>query len=73
MFKKVIIADTVSVWATYGFDTLTDPNFFESWTTSLCYTLQLYFDFSGYTDMAIGAALILGFKIPKNFNARFKS
>lgn len=73
MFKKVIIADTVSVWATYGFDTLTDPNFFESWTTSICYTLQLYFDFSGYTDMAIGAALIFNIKIPQNFNSPYRA
>ena len=54
LFKKVVIADTFAVWATAGFDTATTLNFFEAWATSLSYTFQLYFDFSGYTDMAIG-------------------
>ena len=53
LFKKVVIADTFAVWATAGFDTATTLNLFEAWATSLSYTFQLYFDFSGYTDMAI--------------------
>jgi len=73
LFKKVIIADTFSVWATTGFDTATALNFVEAWTASLSYTFQLYFDFSGYTDMAIGVALLFNIKLPINFNAPYKA
>ena len=73
LFKKVVIADTLALWATSGFDTATTLNFLEAWTVSLSYTFQLYFDFSGYTDMAIGAALLLNIKIPINFNSPYKA
>jgi D-alanyl-lipoteichoic acid acyltransferase DltB (MBOAT superfamily) len=45
----------------------------EAWITSLSYTFQLYFDFSGYTDMAIGAALLFNIKLPLNFNSPYKA
>ncbi|MFT6895645.1 MAG: alginate O-acetyltransferase complex protein AlgI [Paraglaciecola sp.] len=73
LFKKVVIADTFSVWATTGFDAATTLNLFEAWATSLSYTFQLYFDFSGYTDMAVGLALIFNIKIPINFNSPYKA
>jgi alginate O-acetyltransferase complex protein AlgI len=73
LFKKVIIADTFSVWANTGFDTATTLNLFEAWATSLSYTFQLYFDFSGYTDMAIGLALLFNIKLPVNFNSPYKA
>ncbi|QDF29531.1 MBOAT family O-acyltransferase [Halarcobacter anaerophilus] len=73
LFKKVVIADTFAVWATNGFDTALTLNFFEAWATSLSYTFQLYFDFSGYTDMAIGAALLFNIKLPINFNSPYKA
>ncbi len=73
LFKKVVIADSFAVWATAGFDTATTLNFFEAWATSLSYTFQLYFDFSGYTDMAIGAALLFNIKLPINFNSPYKA
>ena len=73
LFKKVVIADTFSTWATLGFNNSMVLNFFEAWITSLSYTLQLYFDFSGYTDMAIGAALLLNIKLPINFNSPYKA
>ena len=73
LFKKVVIADNFAVWATVGFDTATTLNFFEAWATSLSYTFQLYFDFSGYTDMAIGAALLFNIKLPINFNSPYKA
>jgi D-alanyl-lipoteichoic acid acyltransferase DltB (MBOAT superfamily) len=72
-FKKVVIADTFSVWATQGFDIATTLNLFEAWATSLSYTFQLYFDFSGYTDMAIGIALLFNIKLPINFNSPYKA
>ena len=73
LFKKVVIADTFAVWANKGFDTASSLNFFEAWATSLSYTFQLYFDFSGYTDMAIGAALLFNIKLPFNFNSPYKA
>ena len=73
LFKKVVIADTFAVWATAGFDTATTLNLLESWITSLSYTFQLYFDFSGYTDMAIGIALLFNIKLPINFNSPYKA
>nr|MBL0703248.1 MBOAT family protein [Sulfurospirillum sp.] len=73
LFKKVVIADTFALWATAGFDTATTLNLFEAWATSLSYTFQLYFDFSGYTDMAIGLALLFNIKLPINFNSPYKA
>ena len=73
LFKKVVIADTFAVWATNGFDVATTLNFFEAWATSLSYTFQLYFDFSGYADMAIGLALFFNIKLPINFNSPYKA
>lgn len=73
LFKKVVIADTFAVWATNGFDNAVTLNLIEAWATSLSYTFQLYFDFSGYTDMAIGAALLFNIKLPINFNSPYKA
>lgn len=73
LFKKVAIADLFSGWATLGFDNSTELGFFDAWVTSLSYTFQLYFDFSGYTDMAIGAALLFNIRLPINFNSPYKA
>ncbi len=73
LFKKVLIADSFAIWATQGFDHAENLAFFAAWFTSLSYTFQLYFDFSGYTDMAIGIALMFNIKLPINFNSPYKS
>lgn len=73
LVKKVVIADTLAPFANYGFDQATSLTLFEAWVTSLSYTFQLYFDFSGYSDMAIGAALLFNIKLPFNFNSPYKS
>jgi len=73
LFKKVVIADTFALWATHGFSNSENITFLDSWVTSLSYTFQLYYDFSGYTDMAIGAALLFNIVLPINFNSPFKS
>ncbi len=73
LFKKVIIADQFAIWATAGFDNALTLELFEAWSTSLSYTFQLYFDFSGYCDMAVGAALLFNIKLPINFNSPYKS
>jgi len=73
LFKKVIIADTFATWATAGFDGGQTLTLLDAWMTSLSYTFQLYYDFSGYTDMAIGAALLFNIRLPINFNSPYKA
>lgn len=73
LFKKVVIADTFAVFVTNGFDNAQTLNLIEAWVTSLSYTFQLYFDFSGYVDMAIGIALLFNIKLPINFNSPYKA
>jgi len=73
MFKKVIIADTFAIWANNGFDGGKTLDFISAWATSLSYTFQLYFDFSGYCDMAIGASLLFNIWLPINFNSPYKA
>ena len=73
LFKKVVIADSFASLVDKGFDISTTLNFIEAWSVSLSYTFQLYFDFSGYTDMAIGAGLLFNIKIPINFNSPYKA
>jgi alginate O-acetyltransferase complex protein AlgI len=65
--KKVLIADSVAPLAEAAFSA-PSPTFADAWTGTLAYTIQLFFDFSGYTDMAIGLALMIGFVFPENFN-----
>ncbi len=73
LFKKVVIADYFAVWATLGFDQSNELSFLGAWTASLSYALQLYFDFSGYTDMAIGSARMFNIELPLNFNSPYKA
>lgn len=73
LFKKVAIADNFSIIVNSGFDQTQGLSFIEGWIVSLSYTMQLYFDFSGYTDMAIGVALLFNIKLPTNFNSPYKA
>jgi len=73
LFKKVAIADTFAAWANTGFANSASLTVAEGWITSLSYTMQLYFDFSGYSDMAIGLALMFNIRLPLNFNSPYKS
>jgi alginate O-acetyltransferase complex protein AlgI len=73
LFKKVVIADTFAVWANNGYDNLNDLTMIQAWVTSLSYTLQLYYDFSGYTDMALGSSQMFNIRLPINFNSPYKS
>ena len=69
--KKVLIADKLAPLANYYFDGIAVGSTFSAtglWIGSIAYSLQLFFDFSGYTDMAIGIARMLGFKMCENFN-----
>lgn len=71
--KKVLLADSFGVYAQSGFLHVGQLTFFDGWLTALCYMLQLYFDFSGYSDMAVGIAWMLNIKIPINFNSPYKA
>ena len=65
--KKVLIADGVATIADRVFAS-PDPTAAEAWLGALAYTVQLYFDFSGYSDMAVGLGLMMGFRFMENFN-----
>ncbi len=74
--KKVLIADSFAPYAAGVFDhasPLAQPGLAVAWTGALAYTFQIYFDFSGYCDMAIGISKILGVDLPINFNSPYKS
>ena len=73
LFKKVLVADTLSVWAIRGFDETAALAFLDAWAISLCYTFQIYYDFSGYTDIAIGSGYLFNIKLPTNFNSPYKA
>ncbi len=68
--KKVLIADAISPLADVAFNA-NAPTLADAWLGTAAYSLQLFFDFSGYTDMAIGLALMIGFVFPENFNAPY--
>lgn len=70
--KKVVIADTIAPLVDTGF-ALSNPSMADAWLAALAYTAQLYFDFSGYADMAIGLGLMLGFRFVENFNQPYIS
>ena len=71
--KKVLIADSIAPFANTGFDKMNSLTFIEGWLTSISYSMQLYFDFSGYCDMAMGIALMFNIVLPLNFNSPYKS
>ena len=76
LFKKVVLADGISIYASPVFDAAEAGvvlTFFEAWGGALAYTFQLYFDFSGYSDMAIGLARMFGIRLPLNFNSPYKA
>ncbi len=73
LFKKVVIADTFSVWATAGFDTSQPLTLIPAWLASLSYTFQLYFVFSGFCDMAEGIGWMCFISLPVNFNSPYKA
>jgi alginate O-acetyltransferase complex protein AlgI len=77
LFKKVVIADSLAPFVKKIFDFAANPSydflFPDAVIGASAYSLQLYFDFSGYSDMAIGLALMFGFKLPINFNSPYKA
>lgn len=73
LFKKVIIADKLVIYANRIFADTTNLTMLDAWGGSLAYTLQLYFDFSGYSEMAIGLGLMFNYNLPLNFNLPYRA
>ena len=71
--KKVLLADELAIYVPPVFDAPHSPMFIESWAAAITYTLQLYFDFSGYSDMAVGLSRLFGISLPINFNSPYKA
>ena len=74
LIKKILIADQLAKIANPAFN-LSTPNFtpYIAWLALLAFTLQIYYDFSGFTDMAIGLGRVFGFTLPENFDQPFTS
>lgn len=73
LFKKVVIADSLGGYVDLPFAHAAELQFLEAWTAALAYSLQLYFDFSAYSEMAMGLALLFGLRLPVNFNSPYKA
>ena len=73
LFKKLMIADTLGKAVDWGFNNVPDLYSMDIWIVMLCYTLQIYFDFSGYCDMAAGVSLLFNIELPVNFNSPYKA
>ncbi|MCK5529524.1 MAG: MBOAT family protein [Kiritimatiellae bacterium] len=74
--KKILLADTAAGYVSPQFDAVlngTMPDLLMAWSAALSYTAQIYFDFSAYSDMAIGIGLMFGIKLPVNFDSPYKS
>ena len=76
LFKKTVIADSAALYASPVFDAAQEGqtiSLLDAWTAGITYTIQLYFDFSGYSDMAIGLARMFGIKLPPNFHSPLRA
>lgn len=76
LFKKIVLADGIAPYANNVFtlaETTSGVPFEAAWIGALAYTFQLYFDFSGYCDMALGLARLFGIRLPVNFNSPYKA
>jgi alginate O-acetyltransferase complex protein AlgI len=73
LFKKVVVADYLNQYVNPAFSNVGSLQLVDAWTAALGYTLQLYFDFSAYSEMALGLALLFGLRLPQNFNSPYKA
>ncbi len=73
LFKKVCLADNIAPFADIVFSHATELTMLEAWAGAVAYALQLYFDFSGYSDMAVGLGLLFGLRLPINFDTPFRA
>lgn len=73
LFKKVLLADTFAATVSWGFNDISACTSIDFFLIMLAYTFQIYFDFSGYSDMAIGIATMLNIELPMNFDSPYKA
>lgn len=73
LFKKIVMSAIFARYADIGYASHDSISMAEAWCATLSYTSQIYFDFSGYSDIAIGSAMLLGIRLPDNFNSPYKS
>lgn len=73
LLKKVVIADKLAPWVADAFGRADSLTFLEAWIGAISYTFQLYYDFSGYSEMAIGLGLMFNLELPMNFNSPYKA
>jgi len=73
LFKKTVLADTLAALVTAGYDSHGALTLTDAWLSSFAFLLQAYFDFSGYSDMAVGIGLLLNLKLPLNFNSPYQA
>lgn len=71
--KKVLVADRIAPWVNEAFGNVGELDFWEAWVAAIGYTFQLYFDFSGYSEMAIGLGLLINLRLPLNFNSPYQA
>lgn len=71
MFKKIVLGDNLGYIVNHGFRNISTLSAFDAWIAVAGFTFQIFFDFSGYTDIGRGSALLLGYKVPENFNWPF--
>jgi alginate O-acetyltransferase complex protein AlgI len=70
--KKVLIADVLAIQSNATFESPVPITFGDAWFAILCYTMQIYFDFSGYTDMALGMSQMMNIRLPQNFDSPYR-
>lgn len=73
LVKKILIADTIAAVIDPAFERYSELSTLSAWLCVLGYTYQVYFDFSGYSDMAVGLGYMFGFRLPQNFNSPYKA
>lgn len=73
LFKKAVLGDSLAGIVDAGYSDPEALTMAEAWFTTLAFTFQIYFDFSGYTDMALGIAMMFNIKLPQNFNSPYKA
>ncbi len=73
MAKKVLVADSLAPWAETAFNHTGNVSFVDAWVGALAFAFQIYFDFSGYSDMAIGLGKMFGINLPINFRAPYSA
>lgn len=73
LFKKVVVADTLALWVAPAYDPVVPLPLAEAWSSAVAYALQIFFDFSGYSEMALGLGLLFNLRLPVNFRSPYQA